>query len=128
MLSPAPRYSLHPQLATVSTIHSAHTDIQLNCFTFCAFCFKFSDMKTITASQARQNFGEFLETGIREPIVIKRHRRELGIFLPMTLYSRLVEGLNANVSRAMDDLQVEVAGGELNEEILRDLLAEENPS
>jgi PHD/YefM family antitoxin component YafN of YafNO toxin-antitoxin module len=85
-------------------------------------------MKTITASQARQNFGEFLETGIREPIVIKRHRRELGIFLPMTLYSRLVEGLNANVSRAMDDLQVEVAGGELNEEILRDLLAEENPS
>ena len=85
-------------------------------------------MKTITASQARQNFGEFLETGIREPIVIKRHRRELGIFLPMTLYSRLVEGLNANVSRAMDDLQIEVAGGELNEEILRDLLAEENPS
>ena len=85
-------------------------------------------MKTITASQARQNFGEFLETGIREPIVIKRHRRELGIFLPMTLYSRLVEGLNANVSRAMDDLQVEVAGGELNEEILRELLAEENPS
>ena len=34
-------------------------------------------MKAMTASEARQNFGQFLDYGIQEPVVIKRHQRYL---------------------------------------------------
>jgi PHD/YefM family antitoxin component YafN of YafNO toxin-antitoxin module len=64
-------------------------------------------MKAMTASEARQNFGQFLDYGIQEPVVIKRHQRDLGVFLPMALYRNLVSAQNRKITRSMDKLQAE---------------------
>jgi PHD/YefM family antitoxin component YafN of YafNO toxin-antitoxin module len=85
-------------------------------------------MKTMTASRVRQNFGQFLDFGIQEPVVIKRQKRALGVFLPMALYRKLVEGENRKVMEAMDQLQAEAGDGGLTESELDGLLEAENPS
>jgi PHD/YefM family antitoxin component YafN of YafNO toxin-antitoxin module len=69
-------------------------------------------MKAMTASEARQNFGQFLDYGIQEPVVIKRHQRDLGVFLPMALYR---------------NLQAEARRSGLAAAALDRLLAAENP-
>ncbi len=82
-------------------------------------------MRTMTATDARQNFGQFLDFGIQEPVVIRRQKRELGVFLPMALYRRLVAGENRKILQAMDKLQSRTDG--LSESNLEALLKEENP-
>lgn len=85
-------------------------------------------MKTMTATEARQNFGQFLDFGIQEPVVIKRQKRELGVFLPIALYRKLIEGENCKVIQAMDNLQDEALTNGLSESDVESLLKEENPS
>lgn len=85
-------------------------------------------MKAMTASEARQNFGQFLDYGIQEPVVIKRHQRDLGVFLPMALYRNLVSAQNRKITRSMDKLQAEARRTGLTAAALDRLLAAENPS
>jgi len=85
-------------------------------------------MKAMTASEARQNFGQFLDYGIQEPVVIKRHQRDLGVFLPMALYRNLVSSQNRKVAKSMDKLQSEARQSGLTAAQLNRLLATENPS
>ena len=85
-------------------------------------------MRAMTASEARQNFGQFLDYAIQEPVVIKRHQRDLGVFLPMALYRSLVSGQNRKITGAMDELQAEAGRAGLTEEALDQVLSEENPS
>ena len=85
-------------------------------------------MRTMTASEARQNFGQFLDYGIQEPVVLKRQKRELGVFVPMALYRRLVAQQNQRMVRAFDAAQTETATKGLSEAALDGILAEENPS
>ena len=80
----------------------------------------------MTATEARQNFGQFLDFGIQEPVVIRRQKRELGVFLPMALYRKLVAGENRRITEAMGRLQSEAGG--LSESALESLLEDENPS
>ena len=83
-------------------------------------------MRTMTATDARQNFGQFLDFGIQEPVVIRRQKRELGVFLPLALYRKLVAGENRKIAEAMGRLQSEAGG--LSESALEALLEDENPS
>jgi PHD/YefM family antitoxin component YafN of YafNO toxin-antitoxin module len=101
---------------------------QLSLLTFCTICNKVIPMKAMTASEARQNFGQFLDYGIQEPVVIKRHQRDLGVFLPMALYRNLVSAQNRKITRSMDKLQAEARKNGLTAATLDRLLAAENPS
>jgi PHD/YefM family antitoxin component YafN of YafNO toxin-antitoxin module len=83
-------------------------------------------MKTMTATEVRQNFGQFLDFGIQEPVVIRRQKRELGVFLPMSLYRKLIAAENRKIVQAIDTLQAQTVG--LSESTLETLLKEENPS
>lgn len=85
-------------------------------------------MRAMTASEARQNFGQFLDYAIQEPVVIKRHQRDLGVFLPMALYRSLIATQNRKITRSMDKLQAETSRSGLTEEALEELLSKENPS
>jgi PHD/YefM family antitoxin component YafN of YafNO toxin-antitoxin module len=85
-------------------------------------------MKAMTASEARQNFGQFLDYGIQEPVVIKRHQRDLGVFLPMALYRNLISAQNRKIAKSMEKLQSEARKSGLNAAQLARLLASENPS
>ena len=80
----------------------------------------------MTATDARQNFGQFLDFGIQEPVVIRRQKRELGVFLPLALYRKLVAGENRKIAEAMGRLQSEAGG--FSESALEALLEDENPS
>ena len=46
-------------------------------------------MKTISSTDARQNFGLFLDTGSKEILVVKRQNREIGAFIPMKELEKL---------------------------------------
>jgi len=85
-------------------------------------------MRAMTASEARQNFGQFLDYAIQEPVVIKRHQRDLGVFVPMALYRNLVSGQNRKITGAMDELQAEAGRAGLTQEALDQVLSKENPS
>ena len=85
-------------------------------------------MKAMTATEVRQNFGQFLDFGIQEPVVIKRHERELGIFLPMPLYRNLLSAQNRKITDSMDKIQSEARKSGLAEADLESILADENPS
>jgi prevent-host-death family protein len=38
-------------------------------------------MKTITAAKAKNNFGEFLDMAQREPVIVTKNDRPVGIFM-----------------------------------------------
>ena len=40
-------------------------------------------MKTMTAAQAKNSFGQFLDAAQREPVVVTKHDRPVGVFLSM---------------------------------------------
>jgi putative PIN family toxin of toxin-antitoxin system len=80
----------------------------------------------MSATDVKQNFGQFLDFGNVEPVVIRRQRRDLGVFLPMALYRKLVAAENRKITQAMDKLQSQAAG--LSESTLDALLKAENPS
>lgn len=73
----------------------------------------------MTASEVRQNFGQFLDYGIQEPVVVKRQKRELGVFLPMGLYRRMLARQNSRILAEVDIVQV--AAGGLSESVLDEL-------
>lgn len=82
-------------------------------------------MKTMSATDARQNFGQFLDFGIQEPVVIKRQKRELGVFLPMALYRKFVAAENLKITQSMKALQAEAGRGGLSQRALDKLLEAE---
>lgn len=61
-------------------------------------------------------------------MVIKRHQRDLGVFLPMALYRNLVSARNRKIAKSMDKLQSEARPSGLTAAQLNRLLATENPS
>ena len=40
-------------------------------------------MKTMTAAEAKNAFGKFLDTARREPVVVTKNNRAVGVFLSM---------------------------------------------
>ena len=40
-------------------------------------------MKTITAAQAKNSFGKFLDMAQREPVLVTKNNRAIGVFLSM---------------------------------------------
>ena len=40
-------------------------------------------MITMSSTEARTKFGEFLDKGSHEPIIVKRQNRAVGAFIPM---------------------------------------------
>jgi hypothetical protein len=82
----------------------------------------------MTASEVRQNFGQFLDYGIQEPVVVKRQKRELGIFLPIALYRQMIAGQNRQLLNRLDAVQAETAAKGLSESALDELLSQKEPS
>ena len=40
-------------------------------------------MKTVTAARAKNNFGEFLDMAQREPVMVTKQKRPVGVFISM---------------------------------------------
>ncbi len=85
-------------------------------------------MITMTSTEARTNFGAFLEKGSKEHVVIKRQRREIGAFIPMEEYRRFRRLSIQELNEAARMISDKASDRGLTEEKLNEILAEINPS
>lgn len=99
--------------------------------TICANCIlplRSVFMKTISSTEARQNFGLFLDTGSKEILVVKRQNREIGAFIPMKELEKLQKLRDREFKKAVKMLSEEAGASGLTGEKLEAILAEINPS
>ena len=85
-------------------------------------------MITMTSTEARTKFGDFLEKGSREPVIIKRQQREIGAFIPIDEYRRLHKLSIRELEEAARNVSSKAADRGLTEGKLNEILAEINPS
>ncbi|HAZ00328.1 MAG TPA: hypothetical protein DCY38_06030 [Opitutae bacterium] len=85
-------------------------------------------MITMSSTEARANFGEFLDKGSREPVIVKRQNREIGAFVPMSDLKKLRKLRLQELDETVQAASEEAARNGLTEEILNQILAEVNPS
>jgi len=82
----------------------------------------------MSSTEARANFGEFLDKGSREPVIVKRQNREIGAFVPMSDLKKLRKLRLQELDETVQAASEEAARNGLTEEILNQILAEVNPS
>ena len=82
----------------------------------------------MTSTEARQNFGEFLEKGSRQPVIIKRQNREVGAFIPMADLEKLRKLRTQELDKMAKALSSEGEANGFTEAVLNEILDEVNPS
>lgn len=82
-------------------------------------------MRTITASEAKQGLASVLEAAAREPVVIRRHSRDVAVVLSMQEYERLSRLNTAEFQRFCDAVGDMAARAGMTEEKLAGLLADD---
>jgi hypothetical protein len=85
-------------------------------------------MIVMTSTKVRQNFGEFLDKGSREIIIVKRQNREVGAFVPMADLEKLRKIKARDLEAVALSISEEATRNGMNESLLADILAEVNPS
>ena len=81
-------------------------------------------MRYFSATEAKQGFGEVLDAAQREPVTIRRQKRDVAVVLSMAEYQKLTR-LNVEEFQHFCDLVGERAAERgLSEEKLADLLAD----
>ncbi|WPJ97929.1 type II toxin-antitoxin system Phd/YefM family antitoxin [Coraliomargarita algicola] len=82
----------------------------------------------MSSTEARANFGAFLDKGSREPVIVKRQNREVGAFVPMEDLKAIHRLRLRELREATAELSEEGRKNGMTEEILKDILEEVNPS
>ncbi len=57
-------------------------------------------MKTMTAAKAKNHFGEFLDTAQREPVIVTRNSRAVGVMFSMQDIEDTIWGARARNAHA----------------------------
>jgi len=81
-------------------------------------------MPTVSATHAKQNFAAIIDAAQREPVLIRRHDRDVAVVVSAGEYERLVRDRWKEFDRlsALASEQAEANG--LTEEKLQEILAE----
>ncbi|MCO5121725.1 MAG: type II toxin-antitoxin system Phd/YefM family antitoxin [Burkholderiaceae bacterium] len=79
-------------------------------------------MRTVTASEARQGLAEIIEAARREPVVIRRQKRDVAVVMSMDEYERLVRLNVAEFQRFCDRVGEGAREAGVTEEVLQGLL------
>ena len=81
-------------------------------------------MPTVSATHAKQNFAAIIDAAQREPVLIRRHDRDVAVVVSAGEYERLVRDRGKEFDRlsALASEQAEANG--LTEEKLQEILAE----
>ena len=64
-------------------------------------------MKTLAAADAKNSFGSLLDTVQREPVVITKKNRAVGMMLSMQDIEALFGGDEAAVTRALEEARID---------------------
>ncbi|RYF76182.1 MAG: type II toxin-antitoxin system Phd/YefM family antitoxin [Comamonadaceae bacterium] len=83
-------------------------------------------MISYSASEAKQNFAAMLDAAARQPVVIRRHDRDVAMVISPEEYQRL-HALNVERLLALcDAIGAEAKANGMTEEILEQLLADDD--
>ena len=82
-------------------------------------------MQYVSASDAKQRLGALLDAAQREPVVIRRHERDVAVPLSAHEYERLRNLNAAEFQRFCDRIGEQAAARGLDEATLSGILADE---
>ncbi len=82
-------------------------------------------MRTVTASEAKQAFARLIEDAAREPVVIRRQKRDVAVVLSIAEYERLTRLNVSEFQRFCDGVGEHAVAAGMNEDVLNALLDEQ---
>jgi prevent-host-death family protein len=85
-------------------------------------------MKAMTAADAKNSFGEFLDTVQHEPVVVTKKNRPVGMMLSMQDVKMLFGGNEENVTRALEEARIDQRLSTARKQAEDDLGVEANAS
>jgi prevent-host-death family protein len=82
-------------------------------------------MRTVSAIDARNRFGQLLAAAQREPVTVTKQGRPAAVVLSVEDYERMRGAANARLLDSVRRMQEEAAAAGLTEEVLDELLTDE---
>jgi prevent-host-death family protein len=79
-------------------------------------------MRIVSATEAKQRLAALLDAAQREPILIRRQKRDVAVIMSAEEYERMRDANAAEFQRFCDRVAGRAAARGLNEEALNDLL------
>ncbi|MCY4572630.1 MAG: type II toxin-antitoxin system Phd/YefM family antitoxin [Gemmatimonadetes bacterium] len=83
-------------------------------------------MKEIAAKDAKNRFGQLLESAQQGPVRVTRNGRPVGVVMSVQQFERLRGAAWERLTATMDRLGQEAAAGGLTDAVLESLLADES--
>lgn len=79
-------------------------------------------MRTVSATEAKQSFAALLDTAQREPVVIRRHERDVAVLLSADEYEQMRGARITKFQRFCDRVAEEAKVRGMNEAVLEEIL------
>ena len=79
-------------------------------------------MLSVSATDAKQRLAALLDTAQREPVVIRRHDRDVAVLLSVDLYERMRGARIQEFQRFCDRVAEEAKARGMNEAVLEEVL------
>ena len=82
-------------------------------------------MRYVSATDAKQGLAALLDTAQREPVVIRRHERDVAVILSAQEYERMRDLNAAEFQRFCDRVAEQAVARGMNSTVLEELLTDE---
>ena len=79
-----------------------------------------------SASEAKQNFAAMLDAAARQPVVIRRHDRDVAMLISLEQYSRMHRLAVDKLKRVVEEIGAEAEKNGMTDEILAEILASDD--
>ncbi len=83
-------------------------------------------MQTMTANQAKTQFGAFIDMAQKEPVRVMRHERVVGVMVSASDYEAMRAFYADRLVRTLDQTAAQAAAAGLTSKQLETLLADES--